>query len=29
MLFLWHRLVVTRRVSDPTTRDPLDPRRWF
>lgn len=34
VLFVWHRLVVSRAVADPTTRDPLDPRgfgqrRWF
>jgi uncharacterized membrane protein YeaQ/YmgE (transglycosylase-associated protein family) len=29
VLFVWHRLVVSRSVSDPTTRDPLSPRRWL
>jgi hypothetical protein len=29
VLFVWHRLIVTHTVSDPTTRDPLGPRRWF
>jgi uncharacterized membrane protein YeaQ/YmgE (transglycosylase-associated protein family) len=29
VLFVWHRLVVTRTVTDPTTRDPLGPRRWL
>lgn len=29
VLFVWHRLVVTRAVTDPTTRDPLSPRRWL
>ena len=29
VLFVWHRLVVTRTVADPTTRDPLGPRRWL
>jgi uncharacterized membrane protein YeaQ/YmgE (transglycosylase-associated protein family) len=29
VLFGWHRLVVTRTVADPTTRDPLGPRRWL
>lgn len=29
VLFLWHRLVVTRTVADPTTRDPLGTRRWL
>ncbi len=28
VLFVWHRLVVSRAVTDPTTRDPLDPRGW-
>jgi len=28
VLFVWHRLVVTR-PGNPTTRDPLDPRRWL
>jgi uncharacterized membrane protein YeaQ/YmgE (transglycosylase-associated protein family) len=29
VLFVWHRLIVTHTVSDPTTPDPLGPRRWF
>jgi uncharacterized membrane protein YeaQ/YmgE (transglycosylase-associated protein family) len=29
VLFVWHRLVVTHKVTDPTTRDPLGPRRWL
>lgn len=29
VLFVWHRLVVSRTVTDPTTRDPLGPRRWL
>ena len=29
VLFIWHRLVVTRMVTDPTTRGPLIPRRWL
>ncbi len=29
VLVVWHRLVVSRTVSDPTTRDPLGPRRWM
>ncbi|RTL68648.1 MAG: GlsB/YeaQ/YmgE family stress response membrane protein [Hyphomicrobiales bacterium] len=29
VLFIWHRLVVSRTVTDPTTRDPLSPRRWL
>ena len=29
VLFVWHRLVVSHTVTDPTTRDPLGPRRWW
>jgi uncharacterized membrane protein YeaQ/YmgE (transglycosylase-associated protein family) len=29
VLFVWHRLVVTRTVADQTPRDPLGPRRWL
>jgi uncharacterized membrane protein YeaQ/YmgE (transglycosylase-associated protein family) len=29
VLSVWHRLVVSRTVPDPTTRDPLGPRRWL
>jgi uncharacterized membrane protein YeaQ/YmgE (transglycosylase-associated protein family) len=29
VLFVWHWLVVTRSVADPTIGDTLGPRRWL